>query len=44
VMAISFAIQGMTFLFVGLGGNWFSTDMQGALWYFCFCFIVVGAI
>ena len=32
------------FLFVGFGGNWFHDDMQGALWYFCACFILVGMI
>lgn len=44
VLAVSFAVQGILFLLIGFGGNWFSSDMQSALWYFSLCFVLVGAI
>lgn len=43
-LALSFAAQGIVFVLIGQGGVWFGEDMQGALWYFCGCFILIGAI
>jgi hypothetical protein len=44
VLAISFVLQGLLFLMVGQGGEWYYGMMQSGLWYFCTCFVLVGTI